>query len=215
MTRARVFDALEAGDLDLVGKLTSSVNGIHATDEWGATLLMNATRDGHTALALQTIAVGADVNHVSMSGGRPLGVAAMAGDVAVGRALLDAGADANAEETDPDGTSAKMTALLWATNRRHVEFVELLLEHGADINKVNGASQAAVMFAADGTPESNTVLEALLKRRPDIHVRDWRGRNLIDEADARAVNSNSPEMKALLKRYFPDVHFQTGDSPSA
>jgi hypothetical protein len=94
---------------------------------------------------------------------------------------------------------------MWATNRRHVAFVELLLESGADINKTNGAGQTAVMFADNGKPETLAVLEALLKKKPDIHIRDWRGRNLVDEALSRSSNSGRHEMKALLNRYFPEL----------
>jgi hypothetical protein len=80
-TRSRIFDALEARDLDLVRQLMQSDRHLRATDEWGLTPLMNAIRDGHTHLALELVALGSDVNHVGMAGGRPLGVAAMVGDV--------------------------------------------------------------------------------------------------------------------------------------
>ena len=204
LTLSPVFEAMQRGDLQSVESLVQRRRHLLATDEWGFTAFMIATRDGHTDLALRMLELGASAHHVSKAGATPLGVAALAGDTRVGKALLERGVDPNTAETDPDGAYVSMTPLMWASNRRHPQFAKLLLKAGADVNRVNGQNQTALMFADDGTPDSNAVLDVLLRARPNLQISDWRGRTIIDEAKARAKNSGRNEMKHLIALHFPE-----------
>lgn len=175
-----------------------------AEDEWGFTAFMIAIRDGRTDLALKMLELGSLPQHISHSGSTPLGIAAMAGDTRIGTALLEQGVDPNTTESDPDKAFINMTPLMWASSRRHSQFAEILLKAGADVNSVNGQNQTALMFADDGTKESNAVLAVLLRARPNLKISDWRGRTIIDEAKSRATNSGKNEMKKLIAEHYPE-----------
>ena len=200
-----IFAALSDARLDEVEVLMKSPHHLLSRDKWGFTPLMIAIRERHTKIGLKMIDLGSPVNYVSRHGASPLSVAAMAGDIQIGDALIKKGANLNQKLSDPDGAYVEMTALMWATNRRHPDFVRLLLENGADINLVNGKNEAAIIFARDGTAESNTVLEVLAQFNPDLYVKDWRGRTIIDEARDRDLCSAMPEMKNILNKYFPSI----------
>ena len=65
------------------------------------------------------------VNEQGILGNTPLHIAAVSGDVRVGKLLLDAGADPNVHGEYGN------TPLHEAVGQKHYEFVKLLLEHGA------------------------------------------------------------------------------------
>ena len=69
--------------------------------------------------------------------------AVRAGSPARVRALLEAGADADAAQLD--GSSA----LLWATHRDHVEIVRLLIEAGADASAANDLGASPLWAASE------------------------------------------------------------------
>lgn len=206
--RSPIFAAIEKGDLEKAERYLNR-STLFNTDKWGATPLMCAITHGHTQLALEMIKLGSNVNHATeKSGDPPLSIAAMVGDATIGQALIDYGANIDAAPLDPDGLHSGMTALMWAANRDFVPFVKLLLENGADVNKKNDKNETALMFAARGTPSQVAIFELIIKHKPDLYVKDWRGRSIIDEARARSKNSSKHEMKNLIIQYYPEVIFE-------
>lgn len=203
--RSPVFSAIEKGNLEKAKKHLDKPT-LHSVDKWEATPLMYAIRYGYKELALEMIKLGSNVNHLaSKSGATPLSVAAMNGNVEVGKALINYGANIDFAPIDPEGLHSEMTPLMWAASRNFTAFVELLLERGADVNKVNSQNETALMFASKGTPEQVEIFELIIKRKPDLTIKDWRGRTIIDEAKSRSTNSNKHEMKNVISKYYPDV----------
>jgi Ankyrin repeats (many copies) len=126
------------------------------------TPMLAAVIAGHANILSLLIEHGADMEGQSIYGGTPLGLAALDGRVQVGQCLLDRGANGNAQDRYYRDTPlinavfqghvefARMllergavidaqndngeTALHWAINGRFTQAVQLLLEHGADVN---------------------------------------------------------------------------------
>jgi ankyrin repeat protein len=93
----------------------------------GFTPLLFAAQQGELKSAELLLAVGADVNDVDASGSSVLVVAAHSGHGALGRLLLDRGAD-------PNAAGAGYTALHAAVLRGDADLVRALLAKGADPN---------------------------------------------------------------------------------
>jgi ankyrin repeat protein len=93
-----------------------------------------------------------------------MSLAAMTGNAAMIRLLLDAGADPNT------GTPSGETALMTAARTGKVEAVTLLLDRGANVNaKEAEHAQTALMWAV--TENHSDVVELLLARGADINAR--------------------------------------------
>ena len=104
----------------------------------------------------------ANVEHRAKTGLTPLMEAASGGYVEVGRVLLDYGADVNA----PPVPSSRDTALTIASDKGHVEFVELLLKRGAQADVKNKKGNSPLWLAANGGHLE--VVELLFKAKADI-----------------------------------------------
>lgn len=119
--------------------------------------------DLHTIATRGTVAeiqpcldAGADVNEPNRVGYTPLTIAASRGDVSITRALLDAGADV--DRTDPNGTTALGAAVM---SRAPMDVISLLVEHGADPNRVNQRGQSPLDLARKS---SSVEIVSLLSR---------------------------------------------------
>lgn len=104
----------------------------------------------------------ANVEHRAKTGLTPLMEAASGGYVEVGRVLLDYSADVNA----PPVPSSRDTALTIASDKGHVEFVELLLQRGAQADVKNKKGNSPLWLAANGGHLE--VVELLYKAKADI-----------------------------------------------
>lgn len=121
-------------------------------------------------------------------------------------ALLQAGK--NPDEPLNDTHNEGMTPLMWATSRRFYPCMERLLAGGANVNAQAKDGTTAVMCCMSyGLPDDLKALEILCGHKPDITLKDWRGRNLIREARDRETNSADPALRQLLERYYPEVDF--------
>lgn len=110
----------------------------------------------------------ANVEHRAKTGLTPLMEAASGGYVEVGRVLLDYGADVNA----PPVPSSRDTALTIASDKGHVDFVELLLQRGAQADVKNKKGNSPLWLSANGGHLE--VVELLYKAKADIDSQDNR-----------------------------------------
>jgi len=126
--------AAYAGDESLVDGLLAAGADPNAINRYCLTPLQAAAEGGFAGPVASLLAAGADPNAVLPEGETILMTAAHSGDPVVLEALLAAGADIEARDH-----FYGETALIFATIENHARAVELLVEHGAD---VNGASAA-------------------------------------------------------------------------
>ena len=114
--------------LDRGADITAIINFL------GETPLMSAARTGTVETAALLLDRGADPNETGYTSRPSLHIAAARGNAEMARLLLDRGARVGA--TDGQGNTALDDALRYATGRDSAAVVELLLERGADRDKV-------------------------------------------------------------------------------
>jgi ankyrin repeat protein len=154
----------------------------------GAARLMTLLRAGDRAGFQRTLsATPAAATQQGQDGITPLMYAALYGDVARMRSLLDAGADPNVRN------EAGATALLWAVD--DLAKTRLLLEHGADVNAKSLDGRTPLMVAA-ARAGSSAVLTVLLDKGADPNV-DLEGLTALSEA---AYAADLPAMRLLIAR---------------
>lgn len=117
---------------------------VQARNDYGWTVLLEASRQGHTEVVKMLLDKGAEVNQANRLGITPLMYASGGiGYVSIVRMLLDKGADVNA--ADRDG----FTVLMHAVHSSNLEIVKLLLEKGARVNAEGKLAETALCLAAE------------------------------------------------------------------
>lgn len=199
--RPRIFTEIELGNDQAALQHATPAKLASLRGEWGESPLIAAINCGRSELACHLLQIG---------GTKPndgsLATAAMSGDLLVVKALLSHGKDPN--EPLPSEQSLGMTPLMWATNRKFVTVMEALLNAGARVNAVADDGTTAAMFARDDQTDDLQALELLCQYKPDITIKDWRGRNVVQEAIDRERFGGKPEMLILLQKHYPEVDFR-------
>ena len=88
-----LFDAIEAGDMETVTKITAGGVPVNTRDFLGRTALFEAVSTGNHDIIRLLITLGADVNISEVNSITPLMEAASSGDAEIVNLLLDNGAD--------------------------------------------------------------------------------------------------------------------------
>lgn len=199
--RPQIFDEIESGNDQLAMQLAKPKGLMRWRGEWGESPLVAAIHHGRSDLACSFIAIAGTTPNDGA-----LAAAAMQGDLSVVNALLKIGKCPD-EPLKYEQTDNGWTPLMWATKRHHIEVMEALLAAGANVDVVSEDNTTAAMCTKAGKPQDLQALEVLCRYKPNITIKDWRGRNLIREAIDRERCSGMPEMRQLLQRYYPDVEF--------
>lgn len=197
--RSRLFLEIEQGNDQAALELATRRRLTRSRGEWGETPLCAAISYERVELACELIRRGG-----MLANDGALASAAMRGNITVVQALLSAGKNPN--EPFPDADTCGSTPLMYATNRGYFDVMRALLDAGANIDAVDDHGATAAMLARTGTPENIQALEILLRFKPDIQLKDDRGRDLIQEAVDRYRCSEKPAMFLLLKENYPDLN---------
>lgn len=234
--------AARSGDVETARiLLDAGADANEKTAAHGNTLVV-AAAGNHEALALFLVAAGADVNSADASGITALhhavanGLAALNGvrydpvyrvipqnSLNLAKALLDAGADANAaiaknKRLGPDGSPFDMegaTPFLLAAVSADVEMMQLLKAHGADQRKVGKGGTTALMAAAraactgacafkggnkandDDIARAHAAVTAVIEMGIDIDARNEDGQTAMHMA---AFTGADPVVKYLAEQ---------------
>jgi len=122
--------AVETADLAAIDAQLASGAAINARDEHGQTALMNAARDGQTAVVRLLVERGAALDHHAKYGLTALMLAVIRGHLEVVRVLVEAGAELALMGTGAPGFHGK-TAEALARDRGDAS-VLAILAGGAD-----------------------------------------------------------------------------------
>lgn len=202
--RHRIFSSIERGNDDEALHFASARVLIRSRNEWGLSPLVAAINADRSQLVSELIHRGG-----MLEGDGAIAHAAMGGNLAIVELLLAANKNPNESLPAQGMAHDGYTPLMWATNRKYVSIVKVLLEAGADVNAVASDGTTAVMLAADAKPTSLEVLEILCGYMPDVTRKDWRGRSVVDEARDRCRFSGKPEMREILERHYPHINFDS------
>lgn len=166
-----VLNAVQAKDLDKVSQLLLRGMDVNTSDPAGNTLVMLAARNGDTPMLEFLLKNKPNILKKNKYGDTALLLAAFQGNLSNVKALVEAGADLEADgwtpliyasfegrsdvvaylltlDVDIDAQSdTGITALMAATRNNHVEVVKLLLDQEADIDLKNQNNQTALDMA--------------------------------------------------------------------
>ena len=141
-----------------------------------------------------------DVSWVDFTGQTPFLRAALSGDIAVMRLLLEHGADPNMATSA--GTTPLMAAsgVNWVVAQTYtespqalLEAIQLCLEHGADVNAVNSMGLTALLGAANRG--SNDIIRLLAANGARLDVVDKEGRSALRWAEGVFLAAVGAERK--------------------
>ncbi|MGP0076676.1 MAG: ankyrin repeat domain-containing protein [Bryobacteraceae bacterium] len=141
-----------------------------------------------------------DLSWVDFTGQTPFLRAALSGDLAVMKLLLEKGADPNTPTAS--GTTALMAAagVNWVVAQTftedlatQLEAVKLCLEKGADVNAANSMGLTAVFGAANRGADD--LLAFLVEHGARLDVKDKEGRTPMVWAQGVFLATNAPEAK--------------------
>lgn len=179
------FRAALGGDLGIVKSLIERGNSVDSSDADGSTLLMLASREGHTRVVEYLIGQKAAVNRRNKFGDTALMAACIKGKLEVAKLLLEHGAELN-----PEG----WTPLHYAAFEGRTEVLKYLIDKGANKNAVAPNGFTALMLAVRGRHAETA--RAMLYADPDVNLRTESGETALklakEKGDAGLVD--------LLKR---------------
>ncbi|MDQ7010256.1 MAG: ankyrin repeat domain-containing protein [Mariprofundaceae bacterium] len=193
--------AVKADDLEKARDLIARGANANA-DMGGMGLLMGARSAGMVKLLA---GAGADVNAVSpLLETTPLTLAAMNGNVAVARALIESGADVNFVNEKSGATALQM-----AISQGKVEAARALIESGADVNAGRYLGMPPLHLAASaGRTE---IAKLLIAAGADLNARDDTGATPLE----KAVHMRRKKIVEALVAAGADVNSKSSGGTSA
>ena len=150
-----VFTAAMIGDVEKMKSLVEGGQDVNQRDWEERTPLMWAAREGHTDCVKYLIQNGAEMDVFT---------AAMIGDMAEIKRLVEAGHDVNQRD------EWERTPLMWAAREGHTDCVKYLLQNGAQLDLTDHVGNTALHLAAEGGHLE--VLKRLVEAGQDVNQRD-------------------------------------------
>uniref|UniRef100_A0A8C7KLV0 Euchromatic histone-lysine N-methyltransferase 1b n=1 Tax=Oncorhynchus kisutch TaxID=8019 RepID=A0A8C7KLV0_ONCKI len=202
--RTPLHVASEAGHQEICHLLVQSGANLDICDEDQRTPLMEACENNHLEAVCYLLRAGAIASHKDVEGFTCLHLAAKIGHYNIVEHLLSTGLiDINCQD---DGG---WTAMIWATEYKHLEQVKMLLNKGADINIRDKEENICLHWAAfSGSVE---IAELLLESKCDLHAVNIHG----DSPLHIAARENRLECVTLFLSRGADVNLKNreGETP--
>lgn len=143
--RSALHWAIKTDQRDLFELLVSQGADVSVTDKFFKTPIMQAVKSNRPELLKRLLQLDADRTTENKLRHRPIHVAALKGHCLCLDIFLQSGT------VQPDSWNdhhQRMTPLMFAASHRQLESIQLLLERGADPNRVNAYKQSALCLVA-------------------------------------------------------------------
>lgn len=138
------FNACSYGDIRTVKSMIKSNPGlVNTPNESGWFPIHDAAQQGQTAVVIELLKAGANINARTGFKTTPLQYAVMSHHIDTGKALLARGADPNIP--DDVGTASLHRAI----QHSYYDYAELLIKNGADVNLRIGHYPSPLEYAGD------------------------------------------------------------------
>ncbi len=186
--------AAARGDVAEISRLAAAGADVNARDVYGRTPLHVATFGRHREAVAALARARADLNAQERDRYDAVTIAAVAGDAATLKLLLQLGASARQVTSRYDGT-----ALIAAAHLGHDAVVKLLIEAGAPLDHVNNLGWTALIEAivlGQGGPRHVATLTALVRAGASVNLADRSGQTPLQLARQRRY----VEMVAILEQ---------------
>ncbi len=174
-----LIKASKNGDFSKVRQLFTEGAQANVKNRLGVTPLLAAAMGGHTAIVQMLVEHDAKVNAV------PAGLREWA--LSAARIALD-------EEEITQAAARGDTALIIAVRQGHTDTARYLLDHGADINRVNRQNESALFVAAElGRTD---IIRALLSKGADPNATEKENRTSSFTVALSTIGRNTVLIKA-------------------
>ncbi|CAL8279501.1 unnamed protein product [Merluccius merluccius] len=202
--RTPLHAAAETGHEEICHMLVQAGANLDMCDEDQRTPLMEACEGNHVETARYLLRAGASATHKDVEGFTCLHLAAKSGHYKVVEYLLSTQLiDINCQD---DGG---WTAMIWATEYKHLDQVKLLLSKGADVSIRDKEENICLHWAAfSGSVE---ISELLIKAHGELHALNIHG----DSPLHIAARENRVECVTLFLSQGADVYMRNreGETP--
>jgi uncharacterized protein len=162
-SETRVADAAMHQDASAVRSLIKLHADVNAPQPDGTTALHWAARWNDLDMADALIRAGANVKAANRFGATPLFLACTNGSAPMVDKLLKAGDDPNASISEMGDT-----VLMLAARTGKPDALQVLLDHGADVNKTNIEGQTALMWAV--AEKNAAAAKTLIEHKADVNA---------------------------------------------
>jgi ankyrin repeat protein len=159
-----LIKAARRGNLRKVKELIESGVDVNAKHKWGWTPLMFAARYKHAETGEYLLQKGADVTVCSVNKGNAHTLAVQQDLYGLARQLLEKGADSDV----PNEFGTPLRHCIKAGN---VEYAELLIKKGANVNSIGGGNNFSVLTYSCQKGEIE-IVRLLLRHGADVNVKN-------------------------------------------
>lgn len=141
--------AVHAADYDEIERLLEAGADVAIESRYGVTAMSLAAEVADVEAMRLLLDAGADVDSPNPENQTALLTVARTGNIEAAQLLLERGATVDAREN-----WGEQTALMWAAARRHPPMIQLLIDHGADINAAGKDRDYQRHVTAEGRPKN-------------------------------------------------------------
>ena len=154
--------AYDGRHLEIMRLLLEHGADVDERDDYGDSVLNNASRDGQAEIAHLLLQHNADVNSRGFLNWTPLQGASLIGQTKVVELLLDHGADVDAQWNGHSSHSLHI-----AIRQKNFEIVRLLLEHGADVHVRDGRDPSRTPYQVAESKGLTEIAQLLLEHEAE------------------------------------------------
>jgi len=141
---------------------------------------------------------GADVNEISGSGETPLTCAIQFNKRPFEAAQLLINAGANVNISDATWGTPLHCAARMSDNEEAIKLIQLLLDHGADINSKMGYGKLTPLMLVSGGAKNLKIAELLIQKGADINAKDSKRETALHYA--AGIKGNSKIIELLIRQ---------------